>query len=45
MVLVDPTYDVAFAFVSNLHLNTGYDIWADRLMMITNVVMASMTRG
>jgi CubicO group peptidase (beta-lactamase class C family) len=45
MVLVDPTYDVAFAFVSNLHLNTGYDAWTDRLMMITNVVMASMTRG
>jgi CubicO group peptidase (beta-lactamase class C family) len=45
MVLVDPTYDVAFAFVSNLHLNTGYDAWNDRLMMITNVVMASMTRG
>ncbi len=45
MVLVDPTYDVAFAFVSNLHLNTGYDEWHDRLMMITNVVMAGMTRG
>lgn len=45
MVLVDPTYDVAFAFVSNRHLNTGMDEWNDRLMMITNVVMASMTRG
>lgn len=45
MVLVDPTYDVAFAYVSNRHLNTGMDEWNDRLMMITNVVMASMTRG
>ena len=45
MVLVDPTYDVAFAFVSNRHLNTGMDEWFDRLMMITNVVMAGMTRG
>ena len=45
MVLVDPTYDLAFAYVSNQHLNTGYDAWNDRLMMITNVVMAGMTRG
>jgi CubicO group peptidase (beta-lactamase class C family) len=45
MVLVDPAYDVAFAYVSNRHLNTGMDEWNDRLMMITNVVMAGMTRG
>ncbi len=45
MVMVDPTYDVAFSFVSNRHLNTGYDAWNDRLMQITNVVMAEMTRG
>lgn len=45
MVLVDPTYDIAFAYVSNRHLNTSMDEWNDRLMMITNVVMASMTRG
>jgi CubicO group peptidase (beta-lactamase class C family) len=44
MVLVDPTYDIAFAYVSNRHLNTGMDEWNDRLMMITNVVMAGMTR-
>ena len=45
MVLVDPEYDVAFAYVSNRHLNTGFDMWNDRLMKITNVVMAGMTRG
>jgi CubicO group peptidase (beta-lactamase class C family) len=45
LLLIDPTYDVGFAFVSNLHLNTGYDDWINRLNMLTNVVMAGMTRG
>ena len=45
MVLVDPAYDVAFAFVSNRHLNTGMDEWMERLNVITNVVMSGMTRG
>jgi CubicO group peptidase (beta-lactamase class C family) len=44
MVMVDPTYDVALAFCSNLHLNTGYDAWNERLLRITNVVMAELTR-
>jgi CubicO group peptidase (beta-lactamase class C family) len=45
IVLVDPAYDVAFAFVSNRHLNTGMDEWMERLNVITNVVMSGMTRG
>jgi CubicO group peptidase (beta-lactamase class C family) len=44
MVIVDPTYDVAFSFVSNRHLNTGYDEWNERLLCLTNVVMAELTR-
>ena len=44
ILLVDPTFDVAFTFVSNRHLNLGYDTWTDRLMRITNVVMACATR-
>lgn len=43
IMMVDPTYDVAFAFVSNRHLNTGIDEWNDRLNQVTNVVMAAMT--
>jgi CubicO group peptidase (beta-lactamase class C family) len=45
LLVVDPTFDVAFVFVSNRHLNTGFDDWIGRLNMITNVVMAGMTRG
>ena len=43
IVCVDPKWDVAFSFVSNRHLNLGYDTWTDRLMQITNVVMSCMT--
>jgi CubicO group peptidase (beta-lactamase class C family) len=45
LLVVDPVWDVAFAFTSNLHLNLGYDAWWDRLMRISNVVMACMTRS
>ncbi|HRA47362.1 MAG TPA: serine hydrolase domain-containing protein [Thermomicrobiales bacterium] len=44
ILVVDPVLDVAFAFTSNRHLNLGYDAWTDRLMRISNVVMACMSR-
>jgi CubicO group peptidase (beta-lactamase class C family) len=45
LLMIDPTYDIGFAFVSNLHLNTGFDDWTRRLNVLTNVIMAGMTRG
>lgn len=45
ILVVDPTWDVAYAFTSNRHLNLGYDEWNDRLMQIGNVVMACITRA
>jgi CubicO group peptidase (beta-lactamase class C family) len=44
LLLVDPVLDIAFAFVSNRHLNTSMDDWNSRLSAIANVVMSSMTR-
>lgn len=44
LLLVDPTYDIAFAYVSNRHLNLSLDQWNERLSRIANVVMSSMTR-
>ena len=43
IVAVDPAYDIAYSFVSNRHLNLGYDEWTDRLMQIGNVVMSCLT--
>jgi CubicO group peptidase (beta-lactamase class C family) len=43
LLLIDPTYDVGFAFVSNRHLNLSLDDWNARLSAIANVVMSSLT--
>lgn len=44
LLLVDPTYDIAIAYVSNRHLNLSLDDWNARLSRVTNVVMSDLTR-
>ena len=43
LLLVDPTHDLALAYVSNRHLNTSLDEWNARLSKVANVVMSSLT--
>jgi CubicO group peptidase (beta-lactamase class C family) len=43
LLLVDPAHDIAFAYVSNRHLNTSLDDWNARLSKVANVVMSSLT--
>jgi CubicO group peptidase (beta-lactamase class C family) len=43
LLVVDPTYDIAFAYVSNRHLNLSLDAWNARLSAVKNVVMSSLT--
>ena len=44
-LVIDPTYGLVIALVSNVHLATGRDRWYTRMQSILNSVFADFTRG